>query len=241
VPRSAPPRRRQRPPPVVPQAPSAAPQGPSVDVAARRDALARRLLGGRNSGASSVPPSRTQSAGSAAHAMDSLRRRYEERVALAKAVEARKYVARAEEALAAGDAVSAANALRIASGLAPQDPELQQRAGEAQAKADQVLGEIYARQARYEEKSNHFVEAARSWARVCKVRLDDGFAHERAANALVKAGGDLHEGARLGKRACEIDPRSARARVTLAEVYLAAGADSQCPARARDGRAACAP
>jgi curved DNA-binding protein CbpA len=204
-----------------PQAPSVA--APSVDVAARRDALARRLLGGRGPGVSSVPPTRPSSASNATNAMDSLRRRYEDRIAHAKAVEARKYVTRAEEALAAGDAVSAANALRVASGLAPQDPELQRRAADAQAKADEVLSETYARQARYEEKSNHFVEAARSWARVYKARPDDFDAHERGANAIVKAGGDLREAARLGKRACEIDPRSSRARVTLAEVYLAAG------------------
>jgi curved DNA-binding protein CbpA len=218
---------------IAPPAPTAA--APSVDAATRRDALARRLLGGRGAGASSAPPtqpsrapsassvSNASSASSASSAMESLRRRYEDRMAQAKAVEARKYVTRAEEALAAGDAVSAANALRVASGLAPQDPELQRRAAEAKAKADEVLSETYARQARYEEKSNHFVEAARSWARVCKARPDDSLAHERAANAMVKAGGDLHEAARLGKRACELDPRSARARVTLAEVYLAAG------------------
>ena len=213
-------------PPAGPQAPSvAAPSvaAPRVDVAARRDALARRLLGGQGAGVSSVPPTRPSSASNATNAMDSLRRRYEDRIALAKAVEARKYVSRAEEALAAGDAVSAANALRVASGLAPQDPELQRRAADAQAKADEVLSETYTRQARYEEKSNHFVEAARSWARVYKARPDDFDAHERGANAIVKAGGDLREAARLGKRACEIDPRSSRARVTLAEVYLAAG------------------
>lgn len=208
-------------PPAGSKAPSVA--APSVDVAARRDALARRLLGGRGAGVSSVPPTQASSASNATNAMDSLRRRYEDRIALAKAVEARKYVTRAEEALAAGDAVSAANALRVACGLAPQDPELQRRAADAQAKADEVLSETYARQARYEEKSNHFVEAARSWARVYKARPDDFDAHERGANAIVKAGGDLREAARLGKRACEIDPRSSRARVTLAEVYLAAG------------------
>jgi tetratricopeptide (TPR) repeat protein len=155
--------------------------------------------------------------------MDSLRRRYEDRMAHAKAIEARKYVSRAEEALAAGDAVSAAKALRVACGLAPQDRELQRRAADAQAKADEVLSETYTRQARYEEKSNHFAEAARSWARVDKARPNDFDAHERGANAIVKAGGDLREAARLGKRACEIDPRSSRARVTLAEAYLAAG------------------
>lgn len=201
------------------------PSSPTVDAASRRDALARRLLAGRPTASSSAPPQRTSGVPpmAAADAVEALRRRYEEKVARAKSQEARKYVANADEAFVQGDFVAAANALRVASGLSPADVDLQERAKDAQAKADQVLGDMYARQARYEEKSNQFAEAARSWERVCKVRPNDATAHERAANALLQAGGDLHEAGRLGKRACDIHPENVSVHMTLANVYLAAG------------------
>jgi len=210
-----------------PAAPSATVPPPSVNVATRRDALARRLLGGRTSGISSTPPSRASSMApsglGATGAMAALRSRYEERVALARSAESRKYAANAEAALAGGDPVAAANALRIAVQLAPGNADLERRARETQAKADVLLSETYSRQAGYEEKNEQWAEAARSWSRVCKGRPGDALAHERAANAMVKAGGNLHEAARLAKHAIELDGNSAQFRVTLARVFEAAG------------------
>ncbi len=212
----------------VPAKPPPATAVPNVDVAARRDALARRLLGGRAPTVSSAPP-----AGSAASvapapltttdAMATLRRRYEERVLLAKGVEARKYVANAEAALAANDPVAASNAFRIALKLVPGDADLERRAQETQIKADVLLSDTYTRQARYEEKNEQWDLAARSWSRVCKGRPGDALAHDRAASAIVKAGGDLHEASRLANRACELDANNAAFRVTLASVFEAAG------------------
>jgi len=199
----------------------------SVDPAIRREALARRLLGGRSVSASSAPPTgRTSpltSVPSAAEGMASLRRRYEERKALAQASQARKYVKNAEAALAAGDPVAATNAFRVAMTLTPGDAEIVRRAQEAQGSADAILADTYARQAGYEEKNGQWADAARSWARVCKGRPEDAVAHERAAAALVQSGGDLHEASRLATRACYLNPASAAFRVTLASVYLAAG------------------
>jgi len=228
----------------APGAPSVPPSGPPVVVevamAARRDALARRLLGGRSQTSSSgrhapvsVNPARnpsrppagpaTQARPSAGDAMATLRRRYEERRTLAKGTQARAYIAKGQEALAAGDAVAAANSFRVAVSLKSDDPELERIAREAQAKAEEVLAESYEKQAIYEEKSAQWPEAARSWVRVCRTRPGDKAAHDHAANAIVKAGGDLHEAARLAQRACTLEPGNVHFRVTLANVYLAAG------------------
>jgi curved DNA-binding protein CbpA len=200
---------------------------PNVDLSARRDALARRLLGGRGPASSSTPPPRPSIAPppmpTVADAMGALKRRYEERLARAKAAQARQYVVRGEAALESGDAVSAANAFRVAMSLSPTDPDLESAARDAQSKADDVLGEAYRRQAAYEEKNNQWPEASRSWSRVCRARPNDAMAHEHAARALTKAGGDLHEAARLAGHATELEPAVARHRVVLAEVYLAAG------------------
>jgi predicted Zn-dependent protease len=127
-------------------------------------------------------------------------------------------------AKAKGDAVAAANAYRVAATLSPDDEEVQKVAREAQIKADEVLADTYTKQASYEEKNGQWIEAARSWVRVCRVRPDAAQAHERAANAFVKAGAeDLHEAARLAQRACTLEPTNTPYRVTLAGVYLAAG------------------
>jgi curved DNA-binding protein CbpA len=142
-------------PPVV--APAPGPPTPDVHVAARRDALARRLLGGRAHGAGRVGPGaapgsarRPAAGGTPADAMASLRQRYEDRVARARALEAQRYADHGA-ALAANDPVAAANAFRVALGLMPGDADLQRRAQEAQTKADAILSETYIRQARYEE------------------------------------------------------------------------------------------
>lgn len=201
-----------------------------VDPAVRREALARRLLAGRAppapSPSSPNPLGRTASSPSmpsVKDAMDALRRRYEERRAMAETAQARKYVANAETSMKAGDVVAAANALKVALTLAPNEPGIAERAKEAQTKADALLAETYSKQASYEEKNEQWADAARSWARVCRARADDALAHDKAAHALVKGGGDLHEASRLAQRACSLEPQNAGYRTTLANVYLAAG------------------
>jgi tetratricopeptide (TPR) repeat protein len=159
----------------------------------------------------------------ATDAMDALRRRYEERVSRAKASEARKYSLKAEEALASGKLVEAASSFRVASGLAPTDEALKRKSAEIQVKADTILSETYARQAAYEEKNGQWPEAARSWARTCQLRPNDAHSHDRAAAAIVKAGGDMHRAVHLAQRACELEPELPRMRVTLGNAYLAAG------------------
>lgn len=206
-------------------------KGPSVvavDVTARRDALARRLLGGHR--APSVPsapavqaPSPSRPSQTPTEAMDALRRRYEDRVLHAKAAQARAYVEKAKGAMVGGDPVAAVNALRVASNLSPGDHEIDRLSKEAQAKANVIVGQTYTQQAEYEEKNGRWFEAARSWTRAARARENDAYPHERAANAILRAAGDLHEAAGFGRRACELEPGNAAARVTLANVYLAAG------------------
>jgi curved DNA-binding protein CbpA len=217
---------------VVPPIP--ANPAPSISAQARRDALARRLLGGRPAGTASVappPPSSATAAPSTARpastmttidAMNALRRRYEERVRVAKTAEARKCVAAAEQSLAAGDVVKAANAYRIAAGLVPNDAEIERRSNETQAKADGILADTYSRQAAYEEKNGNWAAAARSWIRVCQARPNDAQSHTNAAGALLKAGGDMRQSARLAQRVCDLEPNNPGARILLAEAYMAA-------------------
>ncbi len=184
--------------------------------------LARRLLGKRPG---SIPPPAPvePSAGGTEQAMDSLKRRYHQRTESARRAQAAKYERQGEEATGRGDLVAAANAFRIAISLLPDDEELLAKQGAAQKAADAILCETYERQANYEEKAANFREAARNWCRVARIKTADAHAHERAANALVRSDGDLHQAKELGMRAVELEPQHVAHRVTLANVYLAAG------------------
>ena len=201
---------------------------PAAEARTRRDVLARRLLGGRAPPARGGSPSPAKPAAKMPHAsssdaVDALRRRYEERVATARRFQSKKYADQAATALAQNDPIAASNAYKVALTLAPDDPEIIAAHDRAQLAANGILGETYTRQAGYEEKSDNFSEAAKSWKRVVQARPTEALPHERAANAIVRAGGDLHEAARLGLVACSIEPTNAKYRLTLANVYLAAG------------------
>jgi curved DNA-binding protein CbpA len=198
---------------------------PEIDPALRRETFARRLLGGRASSPSMPPAPRpsTPPTPTTAEAMDSLRRRYEDRVAAARSVEARKYAARGEEAARTNQVAKAASAFEVAHGLAPHDDDLKRKATAARAQADSVLGQTYRGQAEYEEKNGQWAEAARSWAGACKARPNDAVAHQRAANATLKVGADLPGALRFAQQACSLDPASVPSRLTLGEVYLTTG------------------
>ncbi len=203
-----------------PSPPPASPGSPIVTDQARRDALAMRLRGNRTlaRGTSNPPPAARVSDGG-----DGLRRRYEDRVALARKAQADKYVALAREAESKNDLVGAAAAYRVTLGFLQEGDPLRASAQAGIAKADSILADTYLRQATYEERSEHWPDAAKSWQRVAKGRPDDGHAHERAAHAMAKARMDLHAAAQYAKRAIEIDPQNADYKITLAAVFIEAG------------------
>jgi len=221
------------PPAPAPEKPAApfVPKGAATaaEMQARREALARRLLGGQAARPSMAPP---PAPAAGAHplagmqqkdAMDALKRRYEERVTVAKDVHLRRQLETGEEALAKGDFLAAANAFRIASSIDPDNAEIKQRADEAQARANEDLAVGYEKQATYEERGEHWTEAGRSWNRVAQLRPTQARAHERAAYCMVRAEGNMHDAAELAKRAVGLEPQVAMNHVTLGMVYQAAG------------------
>jgi tetratricopeptide (TPR) repeat protein len=152
-----------------------------------------------------------------------LKRRYEERVALARKAQAEKYVALAKEAEAKNDILGAATTYKVAMTFLQEGHPALANAQAVIAKADATLSETYLRQALYEERAEHWPDAARSWQRVARGRPDDARAHERAANAMTRAKGDLHAAAELAKRAIQIEPRNPEYKITLATVFIEAG------------------
>jgi curved DNA-binding protein CbpA len=190
----------------------------------RREMLARRLTGSirpPSSGKVAATPSSTYA--KAEDAVDALKRRYEEKVTAKRSAQARKYTTAGIEARAKGDMVAAANSLRVAIEFDPENAELIAAQKEAQRAADEILVEQYLKQAQYEERSERWADASRSWSRVARTRVSDASAHERAAYCGVKGNGNLHEAAAMGQRAVQLEPKNAAFRRTLANVYLSAG------------------
>lgn len=218
-------------PPGIASAPPPAAGPSAAELQARREALARRLLGGnsrppsavaRQSAPAEAPPNPLRYS-SSGDAVDALKRRYEDRVEQANAAQVRRYTEVAEQSLAKNDLANAASALSLALKYAPNDVGLAMRYQEIKNQADATMAESYIKQAGYEERQQRWPEAARSWARVAKLKPLDARAQERTAHCLLKAEGDMHDAAEHAKRAVAQEPQVALYHVTLAEVYAKAG------------------
>lgn len=221
-------------PPGFPQEPSSAvrrSEPPSED---RRRMLASRLSGKwaaaktpsqpPEKGASIPPePRPPPDPQAAASARDSLRR-----MAISHQVEQQRgqrdrYVAAARECMERGDPVGAANALRLALTSDPGNEALQAQLDEWSAKAAAAQVEHYLKLGASEAELGRWREAARAYTRAATGRPDAPDILDKAAHALVQAGGDLHLAADLARRAVGLREGEVRFRVTLVEVYLAAG------------------
>ncbi|HYP97320.1 MAG TPA: DnaJ domain-containing protein [Polyangiaceae bacterium] len=202
---------------------------PPSDPEARKRALARKLGGRTMSGnfAAATPPSSPtpslQRTEVRERAMEELKRHYEQRVTQARVERAERYLTNARQSLASKDPISAANALRIAASLVPDNPQLSARLLEAQTETEAQLSGHYLAQAQYEEREGRMAEAARSYARAT-LGSPNARTFERAAYcALVAEGGDLRTAGEHARRAVQLAPDDVQARVTLARIYVTAG------------------
>jgi curved DNA-binding protein CbpA/Flp pilus assembly protein TadD len=177
---------------------------------------------------SSVPPSssmpRSDPPGSqmTADAMDALRRRYSERMGKERGAQVKKYIDMANEALSKNDPVAAANALRIALSITPEDSALRAQLSMVEISSAKTLIESNLRQISKDEERGDWGGAARTWAKVLLAKPDDPAYLDRAATAIMKAGGNLREAAEHARKACELSPKNPGYRITLARVYIGA-------------------
>ncbi len=155
-------------------------------------------------------------------AADELKRRYQDRMQAARVRQVEVYTRAAALALEKGDHVGAANALRIATSLAPDDSALAAQLSEVSGQAKRDLASSYLEQAEYEERSENWLAAAKSYARALYGRPEARI-YERFAHCLLSGEGDLREAGEAAKRAVMLQPDSAGFRVTLARFYAKAG------------------
>jgi tetratricopeptide (TPR) repeat protein len=193
-----------------------------VSIAAKKAALANKLLGGRklptSAAATPAPPAITTH-----DAIDALKRRYEERIVQVRLNRIRAAKLAAEQADASGDPVATLNAYRIAAALADSDPDVRRKLEAAEAKANTTLGEQYRKQAEYEEGASRWEEASRSWRRYTGVLPGNAQGHRRLALALLNLRVDLHQAAAYAQRAIELEAGNVEHHIALGRIYCEAG------------------
>lgn len=205
----------------APRPTSSAPPKQPVDPEARRKALARKLgLSAPPPRPSAAPPPDKEAIKS--YVADELRRRYEQRLNMARDKQIALYLEAADKALEEKNALSAANALRVALSLSPDDEALERRLEEVQQQANVELAQSYLDQARYEERNGRLLEASVSYERAARGR-PTAQVFERAANCLLEGQGDLKKAGELARKAVSLMPSQPEPRVTLARIYLGAG------------------
>jgi len=139
-----------------------------------------------------------------------------------RAERVRQLIAQANEALASKNLLFAANALRLAVSLSPNDEELGKRFETVEKDAAASLADRYLEQARYDEQREHWAEAAQSYERVLKGRPTAQI-YERTAHCLVEARLDMKKAVDLARKAVELVPKSITHRITLARAFARAG------------------
>lgn len=222
-----------RPPPRMPVVPPPLPKNPPArrpvemidDPVARRQALARKL------GLAAPPPApapeplqdevRAQAARRSAAVKD-LHRRYQHRKEAIRDQRIARFAAAAEEAIAAGNTVSALNTLKIARTLSGGDLKTVERIEELEKQVGATVADSYLERGRYEEANGHYEEAARSYTRAARGRPSSDVLRS-AAECYLKAGVELRLAGDLAREAVQMAPDRADLRLSLAKIYEAAG------------------
>jgi len=188
---------------------------------ARREALARKLSGSipPAARASMAPPTSQASQQAAAQ---ELKRRHDAFAADSSRARARRYVDAAAAVLKTNPA-AAANALKLALTMDPENPEIITAHREAARLAAVALADGYLKQADYEGRNGQWLEAAKSYARAAAGMPNDANVMHKAAEALLKSSGDMRQAVEFAKKAVFLAPRRLELRFTLIEVYIATG------------------
>jgi curved DNA-binding protein CbpA len=198
---------------------------PSLSPDERRRAFARKFsspnIGAprRPSGPVSGNPTSPEAQQAARHLLQS---HYEEKIAQVRAERIRRYVEQADKALESKNLLGAANALRLAVSLSPDDSALAERFAIVERDAAAAFVERYLEQARYDEQRSHFAEAAKSYERALKGRPSANI-YERTAHCLVEARVELKKAVELARKAVELAPQTTAYRITLARAFARAG------------------
>jgi len=214
-------------PAVTSAPPSAGAATPADVLRQRREALARKLSGGRRAPSVSSMPAQHAAPpvdeGVVERAAEAMRMRQEAAVAEANLAQVNRYLEAGRDALTQKDFAGATNSYRIAASLAPEDAAVQATCDAALRQAAAALADGYWKQALYEESQERWAEAALSYSKVCAGRPESAQAHDRVADTTLKSSANARRAVEFARKAIELDARKPEYHVTLARAYLAAG------------------
>jgi curved DNA-binding protein CbpA len=199
-----------------------APSGRLLTDEERKKALARKLRLSqpnlRMNLSGSIPPASIPPKEQLA---EQLKRQYAQGRQTANLNQLNGLLADAETALEKGEPVQAANNLRLAQSIAPQDPRIAERLAYAQSLASTALASTYLKQGEYEEKSGRLEAAARSYERAAR-GFPQASTWEAAARCLLESGGDLRMAGEFAKKALSLDSERTSSHLILGQVFIAA-------------------
>jgi len=203
----------------------AAPAAPSVllseDVQrAAREALARKLAGGRALSQPSMPAVVQPGAVSAGA---SLQAQFANRQDLAQKNKLASLRQTAQELAAKGDWIGASNTMQIAVAMAPEDATVGAEAAEIQRRLNVHMVPQHTEEAREAERTRNWERAALLWGKVASAKPEDFESNYRLGKCLLTLGKDLPQAAEAARRAMAAAPRRAEPHVLLAEIFEAAG------------------
>lgn len=186
---------------------------------AAREALARKLAGGRTLSQPAMPAVQPGAVSAGA----SLQAQFANREDLAQKAKLDSLRRTASELVAKGDLLGASNTMQIAVAMAPEDPAVKSEALEIQRKLLVQLAPQNVDAAREAERSKSFERAAMLWSKVVSARPEDFEANYRLGRCLLTIGRELPRAAEAARRAVNIAPRRIDGHLLLAEVFEAAG------------------
>jgi Tfp pilus assembly protein PilF len=121
-----------------------------------------------------------------------------------------------------GDHPAAANALRLALTIDPDNPEILAAHREAAGLAAVALADGYLKQETTRAATGNGSRLS-VYTRAAAGMPNDAAVMQKAANALLKSSGDMHLAADYAKKAVALAPNRIEARLVLIEVYIAEG------------------
>jgi tetratricopeptide (TPR) repeat protein len=133
-----------------------------------------------------------------------------------------RYLLAAKQAEAEGNPMSAANSVRLALSLDPENPKLQARMKELDDRVDTAMADKFEIQARERERNHEWSEAARLYGRAARGKSSWEL-FQLAAECALKTNHELRAAGDFAKRAVALAPENAKLRLFLAQIYEQAG------------------
>lgn len=206
---------------------SVAAQSDEVQRAAR-EALARKLAGGRTLSQGSMPAVQPGAVSAGA----SLQAQFAGREDLAQKNKLNALRKSAQDLAAKGDWLGASNTMQIAVAMAPEDTAVRDEALEIQRRLNLHLAPQHIEAAREAERTRSWERAALLWGKVASVKPEDFESNFRLGRCLLTVGKELPKAAEAARRATAAAPRRHEPHLLLAEIFEAAGKPASAKAAA---------